>query len=177
MTTPNQINWEQLATQLNSLGPNGESGSNKLARQAIEILLGEERLRQAVDDYVAGVRGSELARSVLWLLHPWSAMQRCYEIYRSAADAESKALAVELLRVIADERVLPWLAEFLNDPDSAIQIWGVGVLDQLLWSELIEPNDVSQLLREARAHTNPQVQERAAFIDSYLQDRAARDAQ
>ena len=48
------------------------------ARQAIEILLGEEILRQAVDYYISAEPGSELARYVLWQIHPWSAMNHCY---------------------------------------------------------------------------------------------------
>ena len=71
------IDWEELAQELGTLRPDGESGGSDEARRAIELLLGEDRLRQAVDYYVAGRRGSELARHVLWQLHPWSAMQRC----------------------------------------------------------------------------------------------------
>src|SRR4051812_43307752 len=98
------IDWKQLGQQLGTLRVDGESGGSSEALRAIELLLGEDQLRAAVDYYVAGHRGCELARSVLWQLHPWSAMQRCYEIYRSDADVGAKVSAVELLRVVADRR-------------------------------------------------------------------------
>jgi hypothetical protein len=165
------IDWEQLSSQLGTLTPDGESGSSCTALRAIELLIGEERLRSAVDFYVSGGRGRELTRSVLWLLHPWSAMQRCYEIYRSDADTERKDSAIELLRVVADRRALKWVSEFLDDADSSIQIWGAGVLDQLLWSELARPEECEELLQKMRDHPNSHVWQKAIFIDGYLRDR------
>lgn len=170
------IDWEQLALRLGTLTPDGESGSSVAAMQAIEMLIGEDRLRAAVDFYVAGGRGRELTRSVLWQLRPWSAMRRCYEIYHSSdADAERKDSAVELLRVVADRRALKWLPEFLDDPDASIQLWGAGILDQLLWAELVVPEECTELLQTMRDHTNVQVQQRASFIDGYLRDRERDD--
>jgi hypothetical protein len=77
-------------------------------------------------------------------------------------------MAVELVRVVADHRALSWVAEFLDDEDSHIQVWGVGVLDQLLWSHLIEPEAAEDLLRMAERHQNEAVRERAEFIRSFL---------
>jgi hypothetical protein len=170
------IDWEQLAEQLGTLKADGESGGSDVAKRAIELLLGEQQLRDAVDHYVAGGRGSELTRSVLWQLQPWSAMKRCYEIYQSDADIESKVSAVELLRVVADRRALEWVAEFLADTHPGIQNWGAGILDQLLWSGLVQPEDCEDLLIAVRKHSNGQVQKTAVFIDEYLRGRAEASA-
>ena len=165
------IDWHNLAIQLGTLSPNSESGGSDYAIRAIQLLLGEDQLRAAVDYCVQGQPGSELARSVLWHLHPWSAMQRCYEIYRSAESLGDRAYAVNLLNVVADRRALPWISGFLDDPDPDIQAWGVGVLDQLLWSGLIEIEECADLLEKARQHPHPEVRKSAAFIDGYLKMR------
>ncbi len=51
--TANPIDWEALARQLGLLRPDGESSGSDAAMRAIEILLGEDRLRASVDFYVA----------------------------------------------------------------------------------------------------------------------------
>jgi hypothetical protein len=165
------IDWEGLARQLGTLDADGESGGSDVALRAIELLLGEECLRAAVDHYVARRPGSELARHVLWQLQPWSAMQRCYELSRSGADVDTRCAAVELLRVVADRRALPWVEDFLSDPHPGIQGLGAGVLDQLLWSGRVGPDECADLLRRLGEHPNEKVRETAAFIRSYLRRR------
>jgi hypothetical protein len=170
-----KIDWEELASRLGLLTADGESSGSDQARRALELILGEDALRASVDYYLAYGRGSELARSVLWQLHPWSAMSYCYEIFKGPHAIETRRTAVELVRVVADRRALPWISEFLADKDADIQAWGVGVLDQLLWSELIKPEESEDLLRAAEQHANEAVRERAEFIRGFLHTRAERD--
>lgn len=87
---------------------------------ALELMIGEEAIHQAMDYYVAWKPEAELARNVLWRLRPWSVMQRCYEIYHFSADIEQRGVAIDLLRVVADERALDWIEEFLADPNDGI---------------------------------------------------------
>jgi hypothetical protein len=164
------VDWEALARQL-GVFEDDEIYSSGMAKEAIAIILGEETLLSAVDYYISGKPGSELARFVLWQLRPWSAMKYCYDIYKSNEDADTKRIAVELLRVVGDRRALKWVGEFLEHPDAGIQVWGVGLLDQLLWSELVEPKEAKLFLKQARQHTNPQVQEKAKFVRKYLKKR------
>jgi hypothetical protein len=165
------IDWKALAKELGSIGPGGEvSGSNK-ARRAIEILIGEPALRASVDHYIAQAPRSELARSVLWLLRPWSAMVYCHDIWKSSASIEVRRSAVELLRVVADHRALIWIEQFLADQDEGIQICGAGVLDQLLWSYLVSPEEAEPLLVCAENHITAAVRECAKFIRGYLRTR------
>src|SRR5262249_50830690 len=88
--------------------------------------------------------------------------------YPQPRSLEDRRMAFELVRVVADCRALPWVAEFLDDEDTDIQVCGVGVLDQLLWSRLIEPEEAEDLLRMAERHQNGAVRERAEFIRSFL---------
>lgn len=164
-----KIDWKAIAVQLGTLEEGGESSGSNEARQAIELLLGEDNLRKSVDYYISGGPGSELARSVLWLIRPWSAMSYCYEIYKSGRDVETRRMAVELLRVVADQRALSWTAEFLGDEDSGIQTWGIEVLEQLISSGSVEGEDAEQLLLKAESHANIHVRERAGLIRENLQ--------
>lgn len=170
---PNAVDWKTLAEQVGTLRDNGEVGDASYARQAIEILLGEEILRQAVDYYISGEPGSELVRYVLWQIHPWSAMNHCYHIYKSDADIEKRRLAIELLRVVADRRAMEWITEFLEEADPQIQMWGAGVLDQLLLSGLISEEEAEESLEKAEKHANPSVREIADSIRERLRRSAS----
>ncbi|HEY4668229.1 MAG TPA: hypothetical protein VIH05_00485 [Tepidiformaceae bacterium] len=130
------IDWLSLSEEMGLItwyeeGRN-ESGGTREAREAIARILGDDEMRAAVDYYVSGAPGSELARSVLWLLHPVAAMDRCVEIFRSDADIEDRRSAVHLLEVAADTRTLELVPEFLADPDDVIPMWGIGIVDQLM---------------------------------------------
>ena len=70
------VDWEALARQLGAF-ENGEVYSSTMAKQAIEIILGEEIFQSAVDYYISFQLGYELARFVLWQIRPWSAMKHC----------------------------------------------------------------------------------------------------
>lgn len=162
------IDWHSLAQQVGTIRENGESVSSKDAWRALEILLGEQNLRNAVDYYIDGFEGDELVRFNLWQIHPWSAMEYCYQIYKSDKSIERKRLSVELLRVVADKRALVWIPEFLNDEDPAIQVWGIGIVDYLTLKGLVEFDDVKELLKKAKSHPNPAVRERAKIARNNL---------
>ena len=164
------IDWQALASELSSLqfradGSRSEFGSRALALAAVERLVGAERLASAVDHYIAGRPGSELARSILWLLHPWACMLRCREVFDSSEDIHARRSAVELLRVVADARALPWVDDFLADPDPQIQSWGILVIDQLLMGDLADREACEPFLARARLHPNEQVRAAVTRIE------------
>ena len=166
------IDWSELSSSLDLLrmrngGGWDERSGTVAACQAIERIVGPDALRASVDYYLAGHPGAELARSVLWLLHPPSAMERCHEVYLTSPNVEERQSAVELLRVVADDRVLGWVPSYLSDPDPLIQIWAIGIVDQLLYSGLAEFADCTQIIAETEKHSNEAVRERAANLASY----------
>lgn len=165
------IPWDEIRTALRKEIIDNDPSGDDAARRALEMILGEEALRTSVDYYVAVGPASELVRSVLWLLRPWSAMVRCKELAQASNDIETRRRAVYLLQAAADRRALGWVAEFLNDDDPQIQSCGAGVLDQLLWSESVEVEEAEELLLRAAGHANEGVRQRAEFIRSYLTDR------
>ncbi|MBM4256368.1 MAG: ankyrin repeat domain-containing protein [Deltaproteobacteria bacterium] len=160
----NSIDWQALAQQLGTLRSSGESGGDDPARRALDVIIGPEQLRAAVDHYLAYRPGRELVRSVLHILHSWTATQYCYDVYRSNANLDMRRAAVELLRFIADNRALVWVEEFLTDEDAEIQGWGLALVDQLLFSERAFPEECSPFLDKAEQHANPHIRVRAAEI-------------
>lgn len=166
-----EIDWTAIARKLGAIHENGESGGSSTALEAVALIIGSSNLRAAVDHYVSHKKGSELVRHVLWLLHPWCAMERCYEIYQNEKDQDARVDAIELLRVVADRRALPWIKGLLEDPDEGIQCWSAGIVDQLLWSHLVDPEECEELLQLMQNHTNKEVLERYSFIMEYLNER------
>ena len=165
----NPINWQALAQQLGTLRPSGERGGDEPARHALDLIIGEEQLRAAVDHYLAHRPGFELVRSVLRVLHSWVAARYCYEVYQSPANIETRRTSVELLRFIADSRALVWVEEFLADEDVEIQGWGLTLVDQLLFSGRAFPEECLPLLDIAEQHSNLYIREHATAMKLHLQ--------
>lgn len=138
------------------------------AHRALAEILGDDAIKDAIEHYISGLPGSELARYVLWNIHPKVGMDYCYEIYRQDSNLERRRSAVELLRFAADERALPWVVEFLNDADPEIQVWGAGVVDQLLYEGMVTEADCVALINTIKNHENLQVRERYGFISGCL---------
>ena len=136
-------------------------GGGAVAAQALTQIIGDKALREAVDFYITGAPGFELARSVLRMLKPPAAMNRCREIFRDSTDDEEAGAAIELLRVVADKRVLDWVPEFLSSSNRSARIWGVGVIDQLWMDGEIEPEEGRALVEEALNDSDQAVREQA----------------
>jgi len=148
------IDWRGLADILGTISwtENGhsESGGGHIARDALIEIIGDAALRDAVDFYVSRRPGSEVARSVLWLLRPLAAMERCREIFRAPDDDQQAADAINLLQVVADRRVLEWIPEFLASGNIGVRVWGIGIVDQLLiMKEEIDLAEAMPLLETA----------------------------
>ena len=171
----NRIDWQELAQKLGYITYEGslrkESGGTKNARMALAEIVGDEALRDAVDYYVSGKPGDETARSVLWLLQPPCAMERCHEIFKLSQDQEERSVAINLLQVVADARVLAWVPEYLADPNTGVQIWGIGIVDQLSWSGNAEPEECLPIVEAALKHPNERVRERAQEVMAYIESQ------
>lgn len=170
-----RIVWERLASEVGLIeasepGVRNERGGNAAGRAALERIVGPARLIDAVEHYVAMAPGFELARSVLRLLRPWSAMAHCHGIFRSRSSIQTRRSAVELLRTIADRRALPWVLEFLADGDPEIQYWGISLVLELSYTEALDPDHVAPILDAAREQANERVREVAREIAGRLRE-------
>jgi HEAT repeat protein len=167
-----EIDWDEFAVaEEGHLGPGGDNR----ARRALEVILGEQAIRSAVDCILAVRPGAGLALDVLSLLRPWIAAEYCHEISLSSSDIDKRRRAVGLLQDVGDRRALPWLSGYLDDSDSMVQMCGAAVLDHLLYLDLVEPQEAEGLIKKAQHHDNEAVREQAESIRRYLRNRAKGD--
>jgi hypothetical protein len=163
-----KIDWEALAREMGLLLGTGadrkEAAGRNDARAALDQIIGHGAIRDAVDRYVADQPGSELARAVLRLFRSAVAMERCHEIFRESSDVNRRRSAVELLRMVADGRALEWVPEFLSDPDEGIQNWAIGVVDQLMFADLVGLDECQSVLALAAKHPSAYVRDMARSI-------------
>ncbi len=150
----------------------------------LEMVIGEDRIREAVDFYVAHAYrdSTELVLSFLRRLQPLSAIQRCYEIYKTSPDIRDRRTVLSLLSDIKDGRTLEWVEEFLTDSDPTMQEGGINLLDQLLFGGGIRYDEEAMekakaLLGLAMKHEHLVVRERATFLQENEARREAREAQ
>jgi HEAT repeat protein len=143
--------------------------STPTGRRALEIILGEENVRAAVDHWISQKPGCFTAEMVLSIIRSKVAMERCYEIYKTAQDTE-KAYAVFLLASIADVDVLPWVREFLDDENQGIRWNGLVALRTIVGGPLGDAAiaTAKQLLDKAESGSDPEMRQRAKQIRSQL---------
>jgi HEAT repeat protein len=172
------IDWgaiaEELATITSTDCGRNERGGSDVAREALVKIIGDNAFRDAVDFYLSGQPGNELARSVLGLLRPPAAMERCLEVFRTSRDEQIVAAAVELLGMLADSRALDWIPEFLASDNVGARVWAVGIIDQLLiMTEEIEFNDAEPLIEIALNDSDERVRKGARQVLEMLEQDAA----
>ena len=162
--------WTQLGRQLGSLqDKDSESGGDSFAQQAFDEILGDEWIENTVNHILSFKRGQELAMNCLRYLHSTKAINYAYHVYKSS-DGEIADQAVWLIKHLANPISLDWIEEFLNDQN--VIHWGIGVLDQLLWTKQIPYDDKAKSLLElADRNSNGQLKAQTDFVRKYSEER------
>jgi hypothetical protein len=108
------IDWKAVAEKIGGLQPDGNERvvGTKGGRRALEILIGEENLRDAVDQFISLQPGAFTAEMVLKIIRSEIVMNRCFEIYKTEPGTERACGAVFLLGCMADDKALPWCVNF-----------------------------------------------------------------
>ncbi len=168
-----QINWKKLDAELTE-EHNIKSYGTLRAQKALEVILGDEWIKQAVEQAI-GFNGnsSELAINCLRHIASKKAAVMAYSIYKNDTIEDRRVMAVCLIKQLAVKESYNWVEEFLKD--KKVVMWGLGVLDQLLWCNVIdyeeESSKVDVLLSLAVKNSNGELQDNVDFIKSYLADR------
>jgi hypothetical protein len=162
--------WKKLAYQLGALhDDDSENGNDTLAQQAFDEILGDEWIRSTVEHIISFKQGRELAMNCLSYLHSTKATYYAYQVYKTS-NGERAEQAVWLIKHLVNPISFDWIEEFLND--TTIMHLGIGVLDQLLWTEQIPFNEkASSLLDLADRKSNEMLKEQTDFIRKYVEER------
>jgi hypothetical protein len=160
-------NWKEIALKVGSLNSDGsESGGDSYGKAALEEILGDEWIQSTVDHIISFKPGGEIASDCLRLIHCPKAAIYAYNIYK-LSDGKKADRAVWLIKQLAHPVSFQWIEEFLNDAN--VIGWGLGVLDQLLWTKQIEYGErVEALLQLAQANSGGQLTDKVDFIRDYL---------
>ncbi len=172
-----KTDWKKLGLEVGSIKPNSyaESGGTMFAKKALDKILGDEWIRHTVDHALTLGPGAELAMNCLSHLSSSAAAKYAYSIYKSDFDPENRRLAVWLIKHLTVEESFQWVEEFLND--QTVIDWGVGVLDQLLWSSVIDydfhKDQIDALFNLALENSKGELKENIDFIKGYIKVRDA----
>jgi hypothetical protein len=159
--------WNDLGKEIGSIKDDNEFGSDQLAEIAFERILGKEWVENSVDHIVSFKLGSELAMNCLRLIRSKAAALYAYDIYKSSS-GEAASRAVWLIKHLAHPVSLAWVEEFLND--SNVMEWGIGVLDQLLWTGAIPIDEkVKSMLNVAEG--KEQLKWQVQIIREFIEDQ------
>jgi hypothetical protein len=166
------IDWERVADQVGGLDTNGNEliAGTQGGRRALEILLGEQNLRDTVDYWNAHGPGCFTAEMVLSIIKSKVAMERCYEVYKTEHGSMGACSAVFLLGSFAGSEALPWVREFLDDTEQVIRLNGVRVLQRILGGPLGDQDSelAEELLIKGESDIDAEVRERTKQIRAHL---------
>lgn len=103
---------------------------------------------------------------VLKIIQSETAMNRCFEIYKTEPGPDRACSAVFLLGSMADDKALPWVHEFLEDANKAVRLNGLRVLRYILYGPLNDKEmaTAKKFLESAEVDPDADVRERAQSI-------------
>jgi hypothetical protein len=115
-----KTNWEQLSRQLGVLKEDGielYQGSN--SSEALEIILGDEWLQHALDTFIEGTPGNELAIKTLRFISSERVAKMAFKIYTGNKDSNKQkaSLAVWALSDIRTPISLDFVEEIMLRPE------------------------------------------------------------
>lgn len=167
------MNWDELDKRLTSEFNVQGMGTHR-AQKALETILGEEWIKEAVEKAIEyNGHSSELAMNCLSHISSLKAARIAYDIYKNDKDEERRRMSVWLIKHLHVKESYSWIEEFLND----IKVigWGLDVLDQLLWCDVIDYEDekerVDYLLDLALLKSNGELKNTVDFIKEYLKEK------
>jgi hypothetical protein len=132
-----KTNWQALSKKLGVLKEDGSElyqGVN--SSEALEEILGDEWLQDAVDTFIEGTPGNELAIKTLRFISSTRAAEMAYKIYTDNKDIDQQkaSLAVWALSDIRTEKSMDYVEEIIERPE--YEVIAVGVLRNLIFDHI-----------------------------------------
>jgi hypothetical protein len=110
-------NWEILATEMGILNPDGsESYLGQYEYDALEIILGDEWIQHAVDTFINGEKGNELAIKTIRKLRSKKAAEYAFKVFLDNKNTEEQKanLAIFAMCDILHPLCMTYVATFLQ---------------------------------------------------------------
>lgn len=166
------IDWRALAQQVGDLKADGTEKGNgtESGQRALELIIGQENIRGAVDQWVSLEPGAFTAEKTLLIIGSTIAMEYCYEIYKKEPNTQRAGAAVFLLSEMADSRFMRWAREFMEDNDDSVRWNALMALGQVLQGPLGDEGIAlaKELLSKAETDHDQRLRERAITIRKQL---------
>jgi len=156
------IDWKALDKQV------GGCWGTEPGIRVLELIVGEENIRDAVDHWITFEPGYGAAEQVLLIMRSGVAMEYCYEIYKNEPNTERSGRAIFLLSEMADWRFVRWARELMENPHTR---WNALVaLEQVLAGPLGDEGIelAKELLAQAEIDSDERLRERAVEIHKRL---------
>jgi len=156
------IDWKALDEQV------GGCWGTEPGIRVLELIVGEENIRGAVDHWTTFEPGYGAAEQVLLIMRSTIAMEYCYEIYKNEPNTDRAGRAIFLLSEMADWRFMRWARELMDDSKTR---WNTLVaLEQVLEGPLDDGGIAlaKELLAEAETDPDQNLRERAVKIHKRL---------
>jgi hypothetical protein len=134
-----KTDWGAISTKLGLLKyPGSELYEGINSSQALEEILGDEWLRDAVNAFIEGTPGNELAIKTLRLIYSPRAAAMAFKIYNENKDTnfDKANIAVWALSDIRTKDSLDYIEEIIKRPEYETQAFGVLrnlIFDHLQW--------------------------------------------
>ncbi len=139
--------------------------SQQQVSDALELILTESSMCEAVHYCIHKKPGHGLLLNVLKRIRPYGAMKECFEIFHTDADYTNKKSAIQLLVELADRRVMGWVPELLAYDDFNIQVLAMNILDKLYEARLVTEDEIVPILKDAETHVNVGVRDAVKKIE------------
>jgi hypothetical protein len=146
-------NWEALATKMGVLKPDGsESYLGQYEYNALEEILGDEWIQHAVDTFINGEKGNELAIKTVRHLHSKKAAEYAFKVFNEHknTDIQKANLAIFAMCDILHPLCMTYVETFLADAQYANT--GLWLMRQLLFDSIIfyDKKELNALLKKAK---------------------------
>jgi hypothetical protein len=146
-------NWETLALKMGILNPDGsESYLGQYAYNALEEILGDEWIQHAVDTFINGEKGNELAIKTVRQLHSKKAAEYAFKVFNDHknTDIQKANLAIFAMCDILHPLCMTYIETFLADEKYANT--GLWLMRQLLFDSIIfyDKKALNTLLKNAK---------------------------
>ncbi|MGZ0016942.1 hypothetical protein [Yeosuana sp. AK3] len=162
--------WSQISELIAK--SNSKLTHDGKSKFALELFLEKSWIKSTVDYIIQLKPEWNLALNCLRILESEYATDYAYQIYKNSTDKNDCRIAVLVIKDIAHPKSIDWISEFLNDKNVAD--FGLGILDQLLWTEKIESNEMTEsLLNLATDKWNGELKEKVEFIREYLNKKSS----